>query len=146
MTTIPEDVDFLKHHGVKGMRWGKRKSASPATPTKPRNKTQKINDEFAFGTKGSERVGKRMEAGRSLGSARRRETARQAGQVASVLGVTVGALLGPSVMQAGLNKAVISGRAANGARMATKLFSDTNGIANHKTVNLAFDAATKTWG
>lgn len=29
LSTMPlqQDVDFLEHHGVKGMRWGKRKSA-----------------------------------------------------------------------------------------------------------------------
>lgn len=152
MTALPEDEAFLAHYGVKGMRWGKRKggdSASPATPTTPRTRREETIDVATYGTKGSARIGQRMEAGRSKGSARRREfgvqSAQAAGTIAAIAGTAYVALVGPHIMQAGLNQAVRSGRAANGAKAAARLFSDTNGIANHKTVNMVFDAVTKTW-
>lgn len=153
MTILTEDENFLAHYGVKGMRWGKKKggdtAAEPKTPTKPRTRNEEANDVAAYGSKGSQRIGERMETGRTKGSARRREFGRQTAEGAATIAVLAGVayvtLVGPHVMQNKLNNAVRSGRAANGAKAAAKLFSDTNGIANHKTVNMVFDAVTNTW-
>ena len=144
------DVDFLAHYGVKGMRWGKKKGGDPASPSAPRTRNETIRDNIAFGPRGSARVAKRMEEGQTKKQARRREVGRQsaiaAGTATAILGTAYLALVGPQVLQSGLNRAVNSQRARNGAKAAAKLFSDNNGIANHKTVNLVYNAATKSWG
>lgn len=40
MKIHPEDVDFLAHYGVKGMRWGKRKAQTRADPASPEGQAE----------------------------------------------------------------------------------------------------------
>ena len=44
---FPEDEDFLAHFGVKGMKWGQRKSAVPGVSAKTNRVAKKDAKEFA---------------------------------------------------------------------------------------------------
>lgn len=84
--------DNLTHHGVKGMKWGRRKD-------KKKYISNNKADIAIYGQRGANRIKKRMQSkGMSRKKAERRETIRSA---ATVTAVSVGAM---SVMYPSLAK------------------------------------------
>ena len=57
----------------------------------------------------------------------------------------VGGVLVAAALQTAANHAVAAKVASNGAKAAANLFADKNGIANHKLIDLGWDAVTGSW-
>jgi hypothetical protein len=107
----------LAHFGVKGMRWGQHKTTVKKPPTRAEVQA---------------RVAKIDKAVRL-----------------TALGAAAIITFGPGIMRA---SHIIAGHvvnakvASNGAKFAAAMFSDSNGIGNHKIIDLGFSAASGTWG
>lgn len=71
---LEEDVEFLKHYGVKGMKWGVRKDRA-----KNPNYTeqQRKRDRQIYGRYGESRINRRMNKGDTVTNARGREVTRR---------------------------------------------------------------------
>lgn len=103
----PSIEAVLAHHGVRGMRWGKRKRQD--TGEKKSHKKA---------------IALTVAGGYAL--------LRLAPVIKKYTMMT-------------LTSAVARKTAANGARAAANLLADSRGIANYKTINLVFDAASSTF-
>lgn len=111
----------ISHVGVKGMHWGVRK-AKPVAPLNPNytQKQQKV-DRLVFGNKNVARISKKMDAGRTHGSAVRRMVG---GQVAVSAGITAASIILPVVG----GVAMSSLRTAAATRMAGRAAASTVGL------------------
>lgn len=78
-------LDFLVHHGVKGMKWGERKAA-PVTPVRSADVTR-------HGTRGATRIAKNRDKGLTLKKAQQKEVTRNRVKVSAALGAIVVARL-----------------------------------------------------
>ena len=66
----------LKHYGVLGMKWGKRKAAN--TVNKSYTAKQRKNDRAFYGDRGEKRINKKLNEGYGLRGARHYEAERKA--------------------------------------------------------------------
>lgn len=161
------DVEaFLAHHGVRGMKWGHRKSKAPSVSRKRLSakelstgysKGQYEYDRQRFGTKGANRINEHVSKGGDLKEGRVTEhqakVKRQKIVGAAVLTAYLAASFGPAIMDASarsLNTAVLNKRASNAekfaAQRAAQRMSDIRGIANYSTVHLNYNPSTGVWG
>ena len=81
----------LVHFGVKGMRWGTRKTPSVDNPRYGSN--QRAEDLQVFGKRGVNRINNRMNSGQTHEKASNREFTRQTSVNLAVLGATVAATI-----------------------------------------------------
>lgn len=98
--------EFLMHHGVKGMKWGVRKSRNrnPDYSSK-----QRIRDRKLYGRGAEKRINRRMNNGESVQSARHNEVVkknrkRKAKNVAAVVGSAAVATAGAAILYNALKK------------------------------------------
>ena len=101
MTDKPS-LDELIHSGVKGMKWGVRKSEQPMN-SRYSEKNRKI-DKNLHGSRAVKRINNRLNKGQTLKKARNREMRRDAFQsaalVGSYYGVKAAVKYGPVLVQA----------------------------------------------
>lgn len=156
---MAEVEEFLAHYGIKGMRWGKRKSSATASDAKkvavPRaegytDRMQKNDRRRVGGDKGLEKVHERVAGGVSLKKARDQvaverwnKNAKRA-SLAVVAGMYVAPVLAAYAGIA-LDQAVVAKKASNGRKQAANMFADKNGIANYQTIRLQQNPTTGNW-
>ncbi len=86
--SVPEDLSDISHYGVKGMKWGVRKSEYKSMSRRDRRKLHKRKneaysdhqrdlDKLRLGGGSVRRINKRMNKGATYKQARRREYARR---------------------------------------------------------------------
>lgn len=80
----------LAHYGVKGMKWGVRKSESTAndTPNSRYSQRKRSLDREVYGAKGEMRINRRMNAGKTHKQAERREFGRRLARSLAISGAT----------------------------------------------------------
>lgn len=83
--------DYLAHHGIKGMKWGVRKSRYNSNYSQE----QRARDKQVYGRGGVRRINRSMNRGTPISGARSREADRiyNARKVARVAGLVTGAAL-----------------------------------------------------
>ena len=85
---VPDDHSDIYHYGVKGMKWGVRKSEYKSMSRKDRRKLrkrknedyddeQRLTDKYTLGGGSVRRINKRMNKGATYKQAKRREYARR---------------------------------------------------------------------
>lgn len=109
-----ESEEYLYHHGVKGMKWGVRKSkSSSSTQNKNYSAKQRKRDQSVYSKGAVRRINKRMNKGESISSARSKEAsrinttranARYAGVAGRVIGTAAGAIGGYILSNVGMKK------------------------------------------
>lgn len=148
---------YLAHYGVKGMKWGKRKSKSSVERAEGYSDHQYKTDVEAYGKKRADKINAKVAKGGSLKDARKEAgNSRDRRALISFGAAYVGAV---AIMNApylldrasvGVNTATLLRQQQNrkkaGEAAAAKLFSDTRGIANYSTVRLNFDSKSNSWG
>jgi len=90
MTQRSPSPGELAHYGVKGMKWGVRKSENASSSNY--SDSDRRLDAGEFGRGGARRIGKRVNSGKSLAEARRLEQRRENIKMAVGLGVTAASL------------------------------------------------------
>lgn len=159
----------LTHYGVPGMKWGVRRSQATldrkagrkALSDKNYNKSQRTADKRSYGKLGVKRIEKRVGKGRSVQSARRREVGARiaTGLIAgTVANVTLNAIANPDAVRT-LGNAVLKDAdralrnrvarqnasfAAEGAKAAASIFSDSRGLTSLNTISLNPSEYTRT--
>lgn len=106
--------DELYHYGVKGMKWGVRKSKSKTSNyNKNYSSKQRKRDQSVYSKGAVRRINKRMNKGESISSARSKEAsrinstrsaARYAGTAGRVIGTAAGAIGGAILSNLGMKK------------------------------------------
>lgn len=120
------EQEYLKHYGVKGMKWGARRKGSSVSKT-TLSKEEKQERRAA--------VKKKVE------------------KVYNVAAVATSiAIVGPfvaaaaaSALQVKVDSAVRSKQASNGRKYAMNLLSDSRGLTSYQTIDLAFNSSRKRW-
>lgn len=106
--------DFLAHYGVKGMKWGRRKSRNENY-----SDNQVRRDQEVYGMRGSRRINKALNKGNSIGTARAVEKTRRDNVMAkNPYHRQVGKIVGAGVGIIGVNVGISAAkRAANSPKV-----------------------------
>lgn len=165
--------DFLKHYGVKGMRWGVSKAANGISSgvrkavqkNKKKREAVKADREATsesakaagyhprmrkldlddIGKRGVRRVEKRIANGEGITSARIKE---HAGKTARGMAAGAAIIATPFMlnsMSRGLSTLAKNIDAKRGAEVARNLLADSRGLTSYQTVALSFNAAKGIW-
>lgn len=141
--------EALAHFGVRGMKWGVRR-ATPRPESLSRGQ-DKYNAQ-QHGKRGAERIRQRVAGGMDLKTAREAEHIRNQKQAKAVvygaLAAYAAVRIAPVVKKytmAALETAANQRMAAAGAKAAAEAFSNSRGITNYSTINLAFNGAKGLW-
>lgn len=123
----------LKHYGVKGMRWGKRKAHLKSTNYGSRDR---LRDTSMYGTRGTKRIEAHVQGGKSIKKARRKEFRRQTGQLALGAATIVTLLAAPGVAKFSAAN-VLNNRQAKAADWADlQNILDKTALTAYKTIVL----------
>jgi hypothetical protein len=136
--------DALAHFGVMGMKWGHHKTPVGSAPAISNSRA----DIRQFGNRGATRINANRASGLTRKAAIAKEKHRRRVQTASVLTAGFLVLNAPRIrvgLQILANSAVAGKLAFDGAKAAERLFSDSHGIANHKLIDLGWDAVSGSW-
>lgn len=104
---------YLYHHGIKGMKWGVRKSKKSSKQNKNYSSKQRKRDQNVYSKGAVRRINKRMNKGESISSARSKEAsrinstrsaARYAGTAGRVVGTAAGVIGGAVLSNLGMKK------------------------------------------
>lgn len=154
--TNPKADSFLQHYGVKGMKWGvSRKSSGLNSRAKGNTDRMVAEDKARFGRRGSKRINKNMNKGKTRAQAQKKEVHRAMVKGAAVVSTYAAIRFAPQIaraMQQPINKAekfagdkAFQMKMKDGMKKANKMMADNRGITNYQTVSLAYDTASKMW-
>jgi hypothetical protein len=138
-----EAEDFLEHHGVKGMKWGKRKDRE-RNPKYTDNQIKR--DRQIYGRRGSNRVNRALNRGDSISVARgdekrRKDSALRSNKYARRAGKATGTIVGGTAGWVGANYAAYGLRTlattAGGQRFIGGLFGTKGTSAVYTAALLA---------
>lgn len=150
--------DFLSHYGVKGMRWGKRRSSVSSAP-RAEGYTDRMlkTDRKYVGKKGINKVNEKVASGTDLAKARKEVKDAKAVRdvkvrTAVALGAYAAIKFGPVIVAAaemGLNEAVMAKKKSNGKKAADRMFADnrsrSHGLSTGPTIRLQQNPTTGNW-
>lgn len=147
--------DFLAHHGVLGMKWGKHKARAALPLASGMTKNQHNYNRNSYGNRGAARINESVTNGKTVKDAReaekkhiRKTTAIRGGVIAGAYLAYTAAKYTPMIKGVGtilINEAVMAKQRSNGRKMAQKMFSDSHGIANYATIRLEHNPTTGNW-
>ncbi len=153
----------LSHYGVKGMKWGVRRSEAQLEKAARKERSdknysakQRANDKQEFSRHGVKRIAKRVGKGQSVTQARNREAGREIvdGLIAAGAFAGLSMALGNPTIANGLATRIVSTaqtadaglrdrvnrqnaeKVAAGARATAAIFSDSRGLTDINTISL----------
>ena len=117
---VPDDPSDISHYGVKGMKWGVRKSEYKSMSRKDRRKLRKRKnedysdhqreiDKIRLGGGSVRRINKRMNKGATYKQARRREYARRFATTFALANAAIWVKRNPEKVEAGIKTALTLG-------------------------------------
>ena len=117
---VPEEDSDIVHYGVKGMKWGVRKSEYESMSRKDRRKLRKrknkdyddekrLMDKYTLGGGSVRRINKRMNKGATYKQAKRREYARRFATTLALYGAARFVQQNPEKVLMGISKVLAFG-------------------------------------
>lgn len=113
-----EAEEFLAHYGVKGMRWGTRKSTTSSAPKPKKTPAQKAKD-------------KKIRAARIEKAKLWTSRAILAATVVATIAPSVGHLAG-----VGMDTVIMNKNASNAAKSAANAFADSRGLYAMRIIDI----------
>lgn len=154
---MSEVHDFLKHHGVRGQKWGSHRSKTVTPRAKGYSDNQYRRDKYLHGERAAKRINKHVLSGKTVKEARQLHHKHQVRVAKLLAGAGAAAYIAGSHAPAiaefgirGMNSAVLAKQASNAQKFAagqaaTRL-SDTHGIYSHPTIHASYNPETGVWG
>ena len=147
---VPEEDSDIVHYGVKGMKWGVRKSEYESMSRKDRRKLRKRKnegysnhqreiDKIRLGGGAVRRINKRMNKGATYKQAKRREYIRRFATSFAVSNAALWVRRNPEKVEAGIKTALILGSRIKLAPAAAKWRDFTEATAKNRIGSTGFN-------